>query len=211
MTNISSTSSFRSRPRWLVPVVVVAVVVLIIVVSFASSYNGMVHKRNNVNQAFSQVDVELQRQFDLIPNVVASVKGAQAQEQAVFGAIANARTKYAGASSDDQKVSAANDLQSAVGRLLVIQENYPDLQSNQQVQNLITELEGSQNRITQARRDYNSTVTDYNNAIQSFPRNIVAGMFGFHSRTLFTANAEAQNTPSVNLTPSSTSGSLSAS
>jgi LemA protein len=197
-----STPSARPRPGWLIPVVAIGVVVLILVISFSSSYNGMVKKRNAVNQQFAQVDTELQRQFDLIPNVVASVRGAQAQEQTVFNDIAQARTQYAGANSNDQKVDAANNLQSAISRLLVIQEAYPDLQSNQLVQNLITELEGSQNRITQERRQYNDVVTSYNNSIQTFPRNIAAGIFGFHTKTLFNATTQAETTtPTVQLTP----------
>lgn len=202
MSELSTTSTARSRPGWLIPVVAIGVVVLIIIVSLAGSYNGMVKKRNAVNQQFAQVDTELQRQFDLIPNVVNSVKGAQAQEQTVFNDIAQARTQYAGAKSNDAKVDAANNLQSAISRLLVIQENYPDLKSNQLVQNLITELEGSQNRITQERRQYNAVTTDYNNYIQTFPRNIAAGFFGFNSKTLFNATPAAETTtPTVQLTP----------
>jgi LemA protein len=205
---VTPTALALSGPKsrgWLVPVAVVVGLIVLIGAIFGSSYNGMVKKRNAVDNQFAQVDVQLQRQMDLIPNVVASVKGGQQQERDVIESIAQARTQYAGAQSTDDKVEAANNLQGALGRLLVIQENYPDLKSNQLVQNLITELEGSQNRISQERRLYNNVVTDYNNSIQSFPRNIVAGLFGFDKRTLFAADDAARSGPPVvDLSPTPT-------
>lgn len=204
LTQINPAPSKKSFPGWLIPLGVVAAVLFVIIASLAGSYNGLVKKRNAVDNQFGQIDVALQRQLDLIPNVVASVKGGQQQERDVINAIAQARTQYAGARSTDDKVDAANNLQSALGRLLVINEQYPDLKSNQLVQNLITELEGSQNRIAQERRLYNDVVTDYNNSTQTFPRSIIAGLFGFDKRNLFAATAAAQTPPTVDLSPATT-------
>jgi LemA protein len=197
VTEIVSPSGARSRPGWLIPLIVVAAIILIVILPLISSYNGLVNKRNAVNQSFADLDTQLQRRNDLIPNLVNSVKGALNQEQAVFGELADARTRYAGATTDDQKIAAANQTEGALGRLLVIVESYPQLQSNQNIQNLMTQLEGTENRIAQARRDYNGVTTAYNTSIQHFPRSVVAGMFGFHSRTLYKAQPQATTPPTV--------------
>jgi LemA protein len=126
------------------------------------------------------------------------VRAALRQEQEVFGEIAEARTRYAG-SSGDERVEAAEDVESALGRLLVIIEDYPELQSNQTIRDFQVQLEGTENRIAQARRDYNAAVTDYNRSVRRFPRNIVAGMFGFDRRPLFEADDEADEPPPIDL------------
>ncbi len=194
----------KKRPAWLIPLVVIGLLFVILFVSFKNSYNGMVQRRNAVDQQFAQIDVQLQRRYDLIPNVVASVKGGQQQERDVIGAIAQARTQYAGARSADDRVAASNNLESALGRLLVINEQYPDLKSNALVQQLITELEGTENRVGQERRKYNDVVTDYNTHIQSFPRNLAAGMFGFDKRDLFLSAPAAQQAPTVDFSSTTT-------
>jgi LemA protein len=199
----------NSRPRWLVPVIVVVAVLLVIVLPVIGSYNGLVDKDTAVDNSFADLDSQLQRRNDLIPNLVSSVKAALNQEQAVFGELARARQNYAGASSEKDKLAAANDISSGIGRLLVIVENYPQLRSNENIQDLMTQLEGTENRVQQARRDYNAVTTDYNRSIRRFPRSIFAGIFGFDKRPLFTAPPAAREAPTVDFgssTTTSTSG-----
>jgi LemA protein len=122
----------------------------------------------------------------------------------VFGELARARTQYAGATSDDQRIAAANDVSAGLGRLLVIVEAYPQLQSAQNVQDLQVQLEGTENRIAQARRDYNGVTTEYNRSIRQFPRSLLAGVFGFDKRTLFRAVPGATTPPTVDFGSTST-------
>ncbi|MDP1819233.1 MAG: LemA family protein [Acidimicrobiales bacterium] len=189
----------RSRPGWLIPVVVVGAILLLVVLSLSGSYNGMVDKEESVDQSFADLDSQLQRRNDLIPNLVAAVRGALEQEQAVFGEIARARQNYAGADSPEERLEAGNEVSSALGRLLVIVEAYPQLQSNANIRDLQVQLEGTENRIAQSRRDYNGVVTDYNRSIRRFPRSLLAGMFGFDRKPLFEAEPEAGEPPVVDL------------
>jgi LemA protein len=183
----------------LIPIAVVVGILVILGLIFGGTYNGMVDKRGQVDRSFADLDAQLQRRNDLIPNLVNAVRGALGQEQAVFGEIARARENYAGARTDQQKIDAANQVDGAIGRLLVIVENYPQLQSNQNIRDLQVQLEGTENRIAQARRDYNATTTSYNVSIQHFPRSLVAGLFGFDKRPLFTAQTQARNAPTADL------------
>jgi LemA protein len=183
---------------------VAAGVLLVLVLILAGSYNGLVDKDTAVDRSFADLDAQLQRRNDLIPNLVGAVKGILGQEQAVFGELARARTRYAGATSDDQRIAAANDISAGLGRLLVIVEAYPQLQSAQNVQDLQVQLEGTENRIAQARRDYNAVTTDYNRSIRQFPRSILAGVFGFDKRTLFQAVPGATTPPTVDFGSSTT-------
>ena len=187
------------RPRWLVPVAVVAAVLLLLVLPLVGSYNGMVDKEASVDQSFADLDAQLQRRNDLIPNLVAAVRGILNQEQEVFGELARARQNYAGAGSVEEKAEASGEVSSALARLLVIVENYPQLQSAQNVRDLQIQLEGTENRIVQSRRQYNATVTDYNRSIRRFPRSLVAGLFGFDSKPLFEADVESRDAPVVDL------------
>ena len=199
MSQIPPAGAGRRRFKWLIPLIAIAAVLLLLVLPIVGSYNGLVTKRNAVKQQFSNIDVQLQRRYDLIPNLVNAVKAALGQEQQVFGEIANARTRYAGAASQDEKVAASNELGGAISRLLVIVENYPQLQSNQTIRDLMTQVEGTENRISQERRLYNDVATTYNNAIQTFPRNITAGIFGFDEYKLIEAAPQAQQAPTVDL------------
>jgi LemA protein len=183
----------------LIPVVVLGAIVLLVVLPLSGSYNGMVDKEESVEQSFADLDAQLQRRNDLIPNLVAAVQGVLEQEQAVFGEIARARQNYAGAGSAEEKFDASNEIEGALSRLLVIVESYPQLQSNENVRDLQVQLEGTENRIAQSRRDYNAVVTDYNRAIRRFPRSLLAGMFGFDRRPLFEASPEADEPPVVDL------------
>ncbi len=167
---------------------------------FMGSYNSMVQGNEQVELAWSQVETQYQRRFDLIPNLVNAVKGSMQQEQAVFGAIAEARTRYAGApSGSNEKVEAANEYESAFARLLVIMENYPVLQSNQNVRALMDELAGTENRVAVERSRFNEEVRSWNVNVKSFPRNIIAGMFGFEVRDLFESAESADQAPVVDL------------
>ena len=194
--------SFDRRPRWLVPVVIIGAVVLLLVLPLMGSYNSMVDKEASVDQSFADLDAQLQRRHDLIPNLVGAVEGILAQEQEVFGEIARARQNYAGAQSPEEKLEAGAQESSAIGRLLVIMENYPQLQSAGNVRDLQVQLEGTENRIAQSRRQYNATVTDFNRSIRRFPRSLVAGLFGFDPKPLFQADAGSRTAPTVDLGPS---------
>jgi LemA protein len=198
-----SRSSGR-RAGCLIPALVAAGVVVLLVLILGGSYNGLVDKDTAVDRSFADLDAQLQRRNDLIPNLVGAVKGVLGQEQAVFGELARARTQYAGATSDDQRIAAANDVSAGLGRLLVIVEAYPQLQSAQNVQDLQIQLEGTENRIAQARRDYNGVTTEYNRSIRQFPRSLLAGVFGFDKRTLFQAIPGATTPPTVDFGSTST-------
>jgi LemA protein len=199
-----------SRPRWLIPVVAVGAVVLLVILPLIGTYNGLVDKDTAADQSFADLDAVLQRRADLIPNAVATVRAALQQEQTVFGELARARANYAGASNDQQKLSANTELTGAIGRLLVIVENYPQLQSNKNLQDLQTQLEGTENRIAQARREYNAVITSYNRSIRRFPRSLLAGMFGFDKRPLFEAAPADRTVPQVDLGTSSTTSTTTA-
>jgi LemA protein len=189
----------RTRPRWLIPVIVIAAVVLLLIVPLISVYNGLVDKESTVDQSFADLDTQLQRRNDLIPNLVSAVQGVLGQEQAVFGELARARQGYAGARTQEEKIEAAEQVDAGIGRLLVVVESYPQLQSAANVQDLQVQLEGTENRIAQARRDYNGTVTSYNVAVRRFPRSMVAGVFGFEKKPLFEATPESRTAPTVDL------------
>jgi LemA protein len=170
------------------------------------TYNGLASQSQSVDTAFSDIQTQYQRRFDLIPNLVNAVQGAMKQEQDVFGAIAKARTQYAGAASNPnvtpgQLQSAAGSYDSAIGRLLVVMENYPTLKSEDSVQNLMTELSGTENRINVSRDRYNEQVREFNTELVTFPTNLVGGMFGFQKKDYFQADASAQTAPTVNLQP----------
>ena len=164
------------------------------------TYNSLVKGNESVYTQWAQVESQYQRRFDLIPNLVESVKGVMEQEQEVFTALADARTRYSGAGTPDEKAVAATGLDSALSRLLVIMENYPQLRSVEVVQGLMAELAGSENRIATERQRYNEAVRDFNVSVKVFPRSFVAGLFGFAPRTMFEAVEGASVVPQVDLT-----------
>ncbi len=163
---------------WIVLIVLV-LIVLILGGMYVSRRNEMVQKRETVNAAWSQVDVVIQRRADLIPNLVETVKGIAAQEQSVFGDIAKARAALLSAKTPPDRIAANQQLDTALGRLLVVVENYPQLKSNENFLRLQDELAGTENRIAVERRRYNEALKDYNTYIGLFPNNIVAGFSGF--------------------------------
>jgi LemA protein len=169
--------------------------------SYVSSKNEMVRKNEAIKQAWSQVDVVLQRRADLIPNLVATVKGYASQEQKVFGDIANARAGLLNAKTPADKIAANGQLDGAIGRLLLIVENYPDLKSNQNFMALQDELAGSENRIAVERRRYNEAIQDYNTYSGLFPNSIFAGWAGFQrNNDYFAASEAARQAPKVDFT-----------
>src|SRR5690242_2764529 len=184
-------------------VVIVLVIIAIVLVagfgSYVSAKNQMVAKNEAVKSAWSQVDIVLQRRADLIPNLVETVKGFAMQEQTVFGDIAKARSQLLSAGNPQEKIAANQQLDGALGRLLVVVENYPQLKSNENFLRLQDELAGTENRIAVERKRYNDTLQDYNTYVQTFPHNIFAGWAGFKSNdAYFTASEASRQTPKVN-------------
>jgi LemA protein len=183
--------------------IIAVVVVLLIVFMFFSQYvgvrNTLVTKNESVKAAWSQVDIVLQRRADLIPNLVETVKGYAKQEQTVFGDIAKARSALLSAGTPQQKIAANQQLDGALGRLLVVVENYPQLKSNENFLRLQDELAGTENRIAVERRRYNETLQDYNTYLQKFPNNMIAGWSGFKPNDAYFQAAEgSRQAPKVN-------------
>ena len=183
----------------LVVLIVAVVIALVLGSSFIGRRNQMAIKREAVNAAWAQVDVVLQRRADLIPNLVETVKGIAVQEQIVFGDIAKARSALLGAHSPAEKIAANGQLDSALGRLLVVVENYPQLKSNENFLRLQDELAGTENRIAVERRRYNEAVQDYNTYISLFPNSLVASFGGFtRNDAYFKTDEGARQAPKVN-------------
>jgi len=173
--------------------------VVIALLNYVSAKNTMVAKHNDIQAQFAQIDTQLQRRADLIPNLVSTVKGYAKHEEAVFDNIANARAGLLNAQDPASKIAANNRLDGAIGRLLAISENYPDLKANQNFLSLQDQLEGTENRISVERRRYNLTVRDYNTYIQQFPASLWAGIAGFHTdNDYFQAEQGSRNAPKVN-------------
>lgn len=180
--------------------IVIIVIALIIIIPVSGTYNSIATLDQKVSSSSSNIDTQLQRRSDLIPNLVATVKGYASQEKDIFTDIANARAKLSGAQGIQQKAEADNQLSQSLSRLLVIVERYPDLKSNQNFRDLSVALEGSENRISVARQDYNNAVSNYNTAIIKFPSNIIARIFGFNSKPYYKAEQGASQVPKVDFT-----------
>lgn len=168
------------------------------VIWVVSGYNALVAKNLAVENAYSNIQSQLQRRADLIPNVVNTVKGYAAHETAVFNAVNEARTKMMGAQTPADSLAADGELTQALGRLFAISEAYPELKASENFAALQDELEGSENRVNTARLDYNEAVKSLNTKIRSFPSNLIAGMFGFSEKEMFQAQESAQQVPQVN-------------
>ena len=191
--------------KGLIAVIVVILVLGFIALIFFGQYvsvrNTLVSKNEAVKAAWSQVDIVLQRRADLIPNLVETVKGYAKQEQTVFGDIAKARSALLSAGSPQEKIAANNQLDGALGRLLLVVENYPQLKSNENFLRLQDELAGTENRIAVERKRYNDTLQDYNTYVQQFPQNIFAGWAGFKpNEAYFTASEGSRQAPKINFT-----------
>lgn len=172
-------------------------VIILLVLIVAGYYNSFVRKSASVDAQWQQVEVQYQRRFDLIPNLVEAAKGAQAQEQKVFGDLAAARANYAGATTNDQKAAAATQVETSLGRLIAIFENYPDLKSNETILKLQDELAGTENRVATERRRYNDEVKSYNTSVSVVPGSLFANLFGFETRNYFEATAGSDAAPQV--------------
>jgi len=177
--------------------------VLALVIAGAStssgcSYNTFVSKEESIKAQWAQVENQLQRRNDLIPNLVETTKGIAQQEKDVFGQIAESRAKMAGARTPEETIQAANQQSAALGRLLVVAENYPQLRSSESFNRLMDELSGTENRIAVERMRYNERVQDYNTSRRQFPSNITASLFGFKEYPLFNAPPAAEQVPKVN-------------
>ncbi len=182
--------------KFLIGLAVVSVLLVLIIVG---AYNGLVTKNETVKEKWAQVENQLQRRNDLIPNLVNTVKGYAAHEKTVFEEVTNARSQWGKASNINDKVKAAGQLDAALSRLLFVAENYPNLKADQSFIRLQDELAGTENRIATERMRYNQSVRDYNVAVRVFPGNIIAGIFGFKPATeYFQAEAGAKAVPKVN-------------
>jgi LemA protein len=180
--------------------ILVPIVLLIFVIPYsyiAGTYNNLVTMDEGVKAAWAQVENQLQRRYDLIPNYVETVKGYAAHEKEVLLKVTEARAKVGGAGTINEKIGANNELSSALSRLLLVVERYPDLKANTNFIRLQDELAGTENRIAVERRRFNETVRVYNTEIRSFPTNIIAGMFGFEKATFFEVPEERQEAPKV--------------
>ena len=183
----------------IIALVIIALIALIFFGQYVGARNTLVTKNEAVKSAWAQVDVVLQRRADLIPNLVETVKGIAQQEQTVFGDIAKARSTLLSASGPQAKIAANQQLDGALGRLLAIAENYPQLRSNENFLRLQDELAGTENRIAVERKRYNDTLQDYNTYVQKFPNNIFAGWAGFSINNAYFAASEAsRQVPKVN-------------
>ncbi|HEX8226881.1 MAG TPA: LemA family protein [Candidatus Saccharimonadales bacterium] len=191
--------------KWLIPGVIIGAL-LLLVMSIVGGYNGLVNQREDVQKTFANVQTQYQRRADLIPNLVNTVKGAANFEQTTLTQVTEARAKATSIQIDPSKATPAQlqayqnsqgELSQALGRLLAVTENYPELRATEAFRDLQAQLEGTENRITVARKDYNDASAGYNARIQRFPTNITAAIFGFDKFPYFQAESGAQNAPTV--------------
>ena len=177
---------------------IIVAIIAVIIIAIIAMYNSLVQARIKVDNAWSQIDVQLQRRFDLIPNFVETVKGYMTHENETFEKIAQLRTSWANTESISEKANLDNELSTALKTIMAVSENYPDLKANQNFSELSEELRNTENKISFSRQFYNDTVTMYNTKLEVFPSNIIAGIFNFKSRDLFkTENDEARKNVKV--------------
>ena len=170
---------------------IIALIVILVIVGFLISlYNGLITSRNKVDNAWSQIDVQLQRRFDLIPNLVEAVKGYMKHEEGVLTKVTALRTSWANASTVGEKMELDNQLSGALKTIMAVSENYPELKANQNFSELQEELRNTENKISYSRQFYNDSVTMYNTKLQVFPTNIFANMFGFQAKELFRVDSD---------------------
>jgi LemA protein len=188
------------KTAWVVVAAVLGLFVLVAIIvggTFVSKWNQLVTMDTDIKAKWAQVDNQLQRRSDLIPNLVETVKGFATQEKSIMESIANARAKMAGAGSVQGRIAASNELSSALSRLLVVVENYPQLKSDATFNRLMDELAGTENRLSVERKRYNDSVQVYNVAVRQFPGNLVASILGFREQPFFEVPAAARQAPQV--------------
>ena len=166
------------------------VIIILLVIWIISIYNGLIKSKQKVDNAWSQIDVQLQRRFDLIPNFVETVKGYMTHESETFGKIASLRTSWANSSTVGEKAKLDGELSGALKTIMAVSENYPELKANTNFSELSEELRNTENKISFSRQFYNDSVTMYNTKLELFPSNIVAGMFNFQKRDLFATESD---------------------
>jgi len=186
----------KMKPVWIVLGVIV-LAVLVAGSTLVSKWNQLVTMDTDIKAKWAQVDNQLQRRTDLIPNLVETVKGFAAQEKSIMESVANARAKMAGAGSVQDRIAASNELSSALSRLLVVVENYPQLKSDATFIRLMDELAGTENRLSVERKRYNDSVQVYNTTIRQFPGNLIASSFGFREHPFFEVAPAARQAPQV--------------
>ena len=170
---------------------IIALIVILVIVGFLISlYNGLITSRNKVDNAWSQIDVQLQRRFDLIPNLVEAVKGYMKHEEGVLTKVTELRSSWANATTVEEKMELDNQLSGALKTIMAVSENYPELKANQNFSELQEELRNTENKISYSRQFYNDSVTMYNTKLQVFPTNIFANMFGFQAKELFRVDSD---------------------
>lgn len=190
----------------MIVLIVVVVIILALIIAVIALYNNLVQLRNRVDNAWSQIDVQLQRRLDLIPNLVETVKGYASHERGTFEAVTQARNAVMAAPTPEAKMEADNALTGTLKSLFAVAEAYPELKANTNFQQLQSEITNTEDKISYMRQSYNDTVLTYNNAIQTFPGNILAGMFGFTKRDGFDANAAASGAPVVSFGQGNSAG-----
>ena len=184
-------------PTGMIVLIVVVVLVVLLLIYVASTYNKLVDLRNRVHDQWSQIDVQLKRRFDLIPNLVNTVKGYAKHEEKTLEQVIEARNNYNKATTQDEKMAANNELSQTLSHLFAVAENYPDLKANTNFLELQTELQDTENKIAMARQFYNDTVLTLNNKIEMFPSNIIAGIFHFKKEEFFQAVEEERENVKV--------------
>lgn len=178
---------------WIIPVIIIVLIVFWLI----ATYNGLIQSRNKVRNAFAQIDTQLQRRFDLIPNLVETVKGYATHEKELLENVTASRSGYMNASTPSEKMAADNQLTSTLKTLFAVSENYPELKANENFSKLQDDLKGTEDKVAFSRQFYNDSVTKYNNQLQVFPTNIVGSMFGFNEEVLFKTEDSARVAPKV--------------
>ena len=179
------------------PLVIIGIILAVLAMILIPSYNKFVNLEEDVDQAYAQVENQLQRRLDLIPNLVSTVKGFKSHEKEIISDIADSRARLAGANGPVFQADANAELSGAFSRLLVVVENYPDLKANENFTKLMDELAGTENRLGVARKDYNDVVSNYNRQVKRFPGKIVASIFGYDEKEYFKADEAANEVPNV--------------
>lgn len=192
-----TTQEVKRMKKGLIPLLVIVGIIVVLAMMLIPSYNNFVNGEENVEEAYAQVENQLQRRLDLIPNLVNTVEGFAKQEKEVIANVTEARARLAGAGSPEEQATANDELSGALSRLLVVVENYPDLKSDANFRQLMDELAGTENRLSIARQDYNTVVADFNKKVKRFPGALIAGIFGFDEKEYFKADAAAQEAPKV--------------